>query len=546
MPSSSISFTEIHAVARIVRLILLAHAMLGIASLPAAQPVPARIAERIDTALTKELFASESELAPRTDDLTFVRRVWLDLVGDIPSPEELTTFVIDPQANKREQLIAKLLDDPHYGQNWARYWRDVVFFRALDERSQIAATAMEADLAKWLNESRPWSEIATEFITSTGDVNQNGATAIMMAQDGQTEETTAEVSRIFLGIQIQCAQCHDHPYDRWKREQFHELAAFFPRIAVRPSLSFTRRSFEVVGSDRFGRRPPKNERFPTAEHLMPDLENPQAPGTKMEPKFFLTGASVPWGTTDAERRLQLAQWLTANEWFATAVVNRMWAELVGEGFYPTVDDIGPDRTPVAPTAVKLLSRKFAESGYDLKWLIKTICLTEAYQRESRPARGTEGTPFAANVPQRLRSDQLFNSLLSALDSSEELSLRARPQRMAQFSPRGRFADVFAYDPSISREEAVSSIPQVLALMNSPEVNQAVSLNRRNVLEELVNEIPDDEQLTTELYLRCLSRPPTAAEIAAVAEYRSESSNRGEVFVDLAWSLLNSAEFQHRR
>ncbi|TWU29965.1 DUF1549 domain-containing protein [Bythopirellula polymerisocia] len=507
---------------------------------------PGRLAKRIDQAIQNDVFDEETELAPRTDDYTFVRRAWLDVVGDIPSPEEVTSFVLDPAEDKRETLVARLLADPHFGQNWARYWRDVVFFRAVDERAEIAAGTMETDLTEWLNEGRPWSEIATEFITAHGDVRENGGTAIMMAQDGMTEETTAEVSRIFLGIQIQCAQCHDHPYDRWKREQFHELAAFFPRIAVRPVRDLTSRSFEVIGTDRFGRKPPKNERFPTAEHKMPDLEDPQAPGTQMEPKFFLTSAKVPWGTSDSARRLQLAQWLTENEWFATALVNRMWAELVGEGFYPSVDDIGPDRTTVAPTAVKLLSRKFKESGYDLKWLMKTICQTEAYQRESRPRRETDGTPFVANVPQRLRSDQLYNALLSAFNAPEENPPRGRRPQRPQAAPRGRFAEAFAYDPSINREEAVSSIPQVLALMNSMDVNLLFRGKKGSVLPELIREIKQDEELTTELFLRCLGRVPTSEELEIVKALRQEGMKREVAFEDLAWSLVNSAEFQHRR
>jgi hypothetical protein len=514
----------------------------------AGQPSPQRIAERLDRALAEALFTEQTQLAPRTDDTTYLRRVWLDIVGDIPSPEELTEFVLDQSPEKRARLVEKLLDDSHYGLNWARYWRDVVFFRALDERALIAANAMETDLTRWLNASQPWSEIATEFITCRGDVREVGSAAIVMAQDGMTEETTAEVSRIFLGIQIQCAQCHDHPYDRWKREQFHELAAFFPRIALRPVRDLTRRSFEVVGIDRFGRRTPRNnvERRATAEHKMPDLEDPQAPGTQMEPKFFLTSASVPWGTSDAERRAQLAHWLTENEWFATALVNRYWAELVGEGFYNPVDDLGPDREATAPSAVKLLSQKFRESGYDLKWLVKTICLTEAYQRESRPRRGIEDTPFTANVPQRLRSDQLLNCLLTAFENDEDASTAVRLQRGPLRNPRMQFGDVFGFDPSIPRDEAVSSVPQVLALMNGREIQNATSTRRDNLLGRLMQEIPEDSELATELFMRLLTRLPTEEELAAVQAYRREGVSRKETFEDLAWSLVNSAEFQHRR
>jgi hypothetical protein len=508
---------------------------------------PHEVAARVDRAIADELYNTQTELAPRTNDTTFARRVWLDIIGDIPTPEELTAFLIDPATDKREKLVARLLTNEYYGQNWARYWRDVILFRALDERANLVANALEADLGDWLNENRPWNEIATEFITAHGDVREAGGTAIMMAQDGQTEEIAAEVSRIFLGVQIACAQCHDHPYDRWKREEFHELAAFFPRVTVRPVRDLTKRSFEVVGQDRFRRAPRGNnvERQPTAEHAMPDLENPQAPGTQMEPKFFLTSATVPWGTTDSARRMQLADWLTENEWFATAVVNRLWAELVGEGFYTPIDDIGPDKEPTAPSAVKLLADEFRASGYDVKWLITTIIETEAYQRESRPRRELADTPFTANVPQRLRSDQLYNSLLSALDSSEQGSGQRQAARGRLNSPRSQFADVFGYDPSIPREEAVQSIPQVLAMMNSGPVNRSVIVNQSNALRELLETIPNDDELITELYLRCLCREPTKKELSKVRQHRKNINNRREAFEDIAWALVNSAEFQYR-
>ena len=382
------------------------------------------------------------KLAPRVDDATFLRRVWLDIVGDIPTPEHVTAFLLDPAKDKRERVVRELLDNPQYGQNWARYWRDVILYRKLEDRAAIVANPLVVALTEKFNENEPWDKIAAEFITATGDVRENGATAIHMAQDGRTEETTAEMSRIFLGIQIQCCQCHDHPYDRWKREQFHELAAFFPRIAVRPVQSPTRRSFEVVADDRpdGGRRPnPDAEgRRGQPEHYMPDLDDPAAPGTRMQPKFFLTRPELPFGTPDAERRGTVAKWMTENPWFATAFVNRMWAELVGEGFYEPIDDIGPDRTPSAPKAVEFLSRSFAESGYDVKWLFRAICATEAYQRESRPRRDVgrhavrrQRRPAAAERS-AVQRDSDGASMLTK--PSQPLNRRGRPQAMGAVRP----------------------------------------------------------------------------------------------------------------
>ena len=516
-----------------------------------AGPSSKSVAKQVDQALAQDVFSASTELAPRSDDETFLRRVSLDLVGDIPSPEAVTAFLLDPSTDKRERLVQDLLGRSHYGQNWARYWRDVVFFRAQEERAQIAANAMVSDLAKQLNDNTGWDRIATDFLTARGDVKENGHAAIIMAQNGRTEETTAEFSRIFLGIQIQCAQCHDHPYDRWKREQFHELAAFFPRIGIRNVRSMTKRSFEVYSNDRYRRKQRKinNDRRPQAEHRMSDLEHPDVPGSVMQPKFFLTSASLPLGARDAERRAQLAEWLTDNEWFAIALVNRLWSELVGESFYERVDDIGPDREAIAPAAVHLLAEKFQDSGYNLKWLMATICQTEAYQREARPRRGPTDTPFVANVPQRLRSDQLFNVLLTALNADETSNAPSNyggPNRSRQSAPRDKFAEQFGFDPSEPRESIAATIPQSLALMNSQQVNRYVKPSKTNLLNLLLREIDDNESLVVELYLRCLSREPKDKELARAMAFCDDIPKRSEAFEDLLWALINSAEFQHRR
>lgn len=512
----------------------------------AASPSSANVAQQIDQALTEEIFTdSNIKLAPRTNDATFLRRVTLDIVGDIPTPEAITSFLLDPSADKRQRLIQSLLAAPHYGQNWARYWRDVVFFHTQEARPRIAINAMVTDLTQQLNDNVGWDKIATQFITATGDVREHGHTAIIMAQEARTEETAAEVSRIFLGIQIQCAQCHDHPYDRWKREQFHELAAFFPRIGVRNVRSTTKRSLEIYSENSFRgkQRKSNNNRRPQAEHRMPHHLNPDLPGSIMQPKFFLTSATFPLATRDAERREQLAEWLTENKWFAIAIVNRLWCELVGESFYERVDDIGPDREPIAPKALDLLAKNFEASGYDLQWLLATICQTEAYQRESRPRRKPDGIPFVANVPQRMRSDQLFNAFYTATDAEEKIS---NDRGRKKSSDREQFDTLFGYDPSQLRAEISASIPQSLALMNAPQIDRYLKPRRDNLLGRLLVKIPANESLIVELYLRCLSREPNDDELTRAMNYIKEVPKRREAFEDLLWALVNSAEFQYRR
>lgn len=521
----------------------------------AAAPDVEQTANEVDRLIAEEVFKDGMNLAPSVSDSTYLRRVWLDIVGDIPSPEHVTAFLLDPAPEKRARVVNELLANPQYGQNWARYWRDVILSRKLEDRSGIVANPLVVALTKRFNDNEPWSKIAAEFITSAGDIREQGMTAIHAAQDARTEETAAEMSRIFLGIQIQCCQCHDHPYDHWKREQFHEFAAFFPRLAMRPIITPTRRSFEVVADDRpAGRRQSTNaeNRRGQPEHFMPDLDDPAAPGTRMQPKYFLTSATLPFGSRDAERRGAVSEWIIDNPWFATAFVNRLWSELVGEGFYEPIDDMGPDRTPTAPKAVKFLSQSFADSGHDVKWLIRVICASAAYQRESRPRREADGIPFVAAIAQPLRSDQLFNAILSAVESDEPAlnTGRRRPNAMPgpnRNTVRGNFEAVFGYDPSDPRESVVSSIPQALAMMNGAKLNLDIrALDRDTVLGRLLDDIPSDKQLVEELYLRTLSRQPTSDESKTALRFCRPSKNRNAVFEDLFWALLNSSEFSHRR
>jgi len=402
------------------------------------------------------------------------------------------------------------------------------------------------------NRGTPWDEIAREMITAAGDVRRNGATGILMAQDAKAEETAAEVSRIFMGMQIQCAQCHDHPYDDWTREQFHQLAAFFPRTGVRPKLNSTTRTFEVFSYDRRGfRGRPGGNQNAALEHYMPDLSDPQTKGTLMTPTFFVTADALETGVTDTDRRARLAAWMTdptKNPWFAKAYVNRVWTELVGQGFYDVVDDLGPDRSCHAPKALAYLVDQFVAAGHDVKWLYETIAATKAYQRESR-SRGTKSVaPFAASCPQPLRADQLFNALTAALGVPEPpLASGYGPRAPGRNNFRALFNLTFGYDPSLPRDEIKSSIPQALLMMNSPRMAQAMQGDRSNtVLGKLLTAEQDNEMVTAELYLRCLAREPGEKELRTCLDHVRSTNNRTEAFEDILWALINSAEFRHRR
>jgi Protein of unknown function (DUF1553) len=271
----------------------------------------------------------------------------------------------------------------------------------------------------------------------------------------------------------------------------------------------------------------------------------------MEPVFFLSGQRVAPGASDAQRRQALADWITdrQNRWFARALVNRLWAELVGQGFYEPIDDLGPDRQATAPQTLEMLASAFVDHGYDLRWLMRSIMATTAYQRETRSRRDDATAAFAANCPQPLRADQVFNALTAALalDESQFASPGARGAQLGRRGPRAEFDRTFGFDPSAPRDEVAASIPQALLMMNSPLLSRAISSQvPGNILEKLLAENRDDAALATELYLRCLAREPKPQELSACLDYVRRAGDRPSAFEDILWALVNTTEFTHRK
>jgi hypothetical protein len=287
---------------------------------------------------------------------------------------------------------------------------------------------------------------------------------------------------------------------------------------------------------------------------MPDLQDPQAEGTLMMPVFYSTGQKLNLGASDEQRRAQLADWLTArgNRWFAKAYVNRLWGELVGHGFQEPLDDLGPDRKPAAPKTFEYVADQFASSGYDHKWLVRVITATRMYQRTSRPRHDVSEDLFAASCTQRLRGDQLYNALTAAL-GIDESNMQRRPDgtkaamRIAANGPRGLVNQTFGYDPSDRRDEVAGSIPQALFLMNSAELNRALSArNPRGTLYPLLDRESNDESVVFELYLRTLAREPKTAELKTCLDYVHERNDRAAALEDIQWALINSTEFLYRK
>ncbi len=290
-----------------------------------------------------------------------------------------------------------------------------------------------------------------------------------------------------------------------------------------------------------------------AEYHMPDLQHPNSEGKQLDPIFFLGNLKAGSDLSDLDRRRALARYITSpgNPWFAKAFVNRIWGQLVGEGFYMPIDDIGPERTANHPAALEALSSGFAASGYDVAWLFRTIANTEAYQRQIRSRDPKQTIPFAAATPVRLRADLLYDSLMRVLGIKEQ---EPAPQsdgmgmgayRRAQ-TGRFQFHQLFGFDPSTRPEEINGTIPQALFMMNSTFVNSLIRATGQTRLHQLLDRYKNDDDAVMELFILVHAREPSAKEAQTCRDYIREFNNRQEAFEDILWSLLNSTEFQSKR
>jgi hypothetical protein len=504
-------------------------------------PLKALEPGEIDRLIAKELQQDKIEPAALTTDEQFIRRVTLDLTGQLPLPADVSEFVADPSPSKRAQLIDKLLASEEFAQHWARYWRDVVTARLTEPRFKGLSVTFEKWLTEELKKNASWGEIARAIITASGELrfdepDKNGAAFFLAAHRGPDapNEQAAETSRIFMGIQIQCAQCHDHPSDQWKRVQFHELAGYFARLQERPLRTAGKQGIELISSAK-------------GEHEMPSKEDPKK-GLVTHPQF-LNGHSPGQNQTDEARRKSLADDIVNknNYWFAGAYVNRIWGELMGQSFYQPVDDMGPKKEAVFTSVLTRLTGSFRASNYDIKGLFRDIMNSQTYQRQIRLGESTDQhLHFAAAYPTRLRADALWDSLVSVLGSlGPKLPDDGKPR---PFRPglEGQFKAEFDFDPSLKPDEVEGSITQVLLMMNNPTINQRIRAQGTNLLGRILTAYPDNEDALRMVYLRALARKPTDREMDKCRQYVEKNPNRAEGFEDILWALLNSTEFQTKR
>jgi hypothetical protein len=483
----------------------------------------AAVSELIDRHIQARLDAEGVNRVPQADDAEFLRRATLDLHGVVPSAEAATGFLNSTDPNKRAAVIDDLLASPRFGQHLGDAWRKYLISPLAGE--QRLQTARFADwMAARINASDGWDRIVYDLLTATGKLDENPAVTYLIEGRNPLGVTdlTDLTARYFLGVRLNCAQCHDHPFVEWKQQDYWGMAAFFVQIQTpgRPKLVH-------LGGVR------DDPRLTLAS--LRDAEVLE--GFQAMPPTFLGGKT--W-QADAHTTLRaaLARWITApeNPYFARAMVNRMWWHFFGRGIVNPVDDMHHGNAPSHPELLQELARHFAQSGFDLKSLCRAIVGSRTYQQTSRPGENADAQAklFARMSVKVLAGEQLYDSLVAILGPPSKA-----PGIDTRFGARQEFCQYFASDGDPDPLRYERGIPHVLRLMNSPQFSG-------RSLDVLVSRTTSARRLPDEaiesLFLTILARRPSSAERQLAQDDLNDAPAPHEGYRQLAWALLNSSEF----
>lgn len=476
---------------------------------------------------------------PATDE-EFLRRAYLDLIGRIPNVQEARAFLTMKESDRRGKLVEYLLNHPDFAKNFATQWSVLLIGRGNQGR-MVDRASLTNWLRKQFGSDRPWNEIVHELVGATGSNKENGAANFVLAHlEFGAVPLTSKTTRLFLGQQIQCTQCHDHPSNDWKQADFWGINAFFKGVRTE---QVTRAN--DTGGEVYDHTELKDE--PTDAYVSYDKRNGMV-GIAF-PRF-VDGRKISQGT-DVLRRAELAKLISdpKNEALSKAFVNRMWAHFLGRGFVNPVDDFGPHNQPSHPEVLDRLASDFRESGYDIKKLCRWIAATQAYQLSSMVGGKGKVTEkddsLFASMPLRpMTPEQLFDSLLTATSAHKagagDDGHRRRDAWLRQFT----FA--FANDEAEESTSFQGTIPQALMMMNGELMQEALSGKPGSFLGEVcarAGHVSSPERYMVEsIYLAALSRRPTAGELHQAGLYLERFPDSMQVLQDLFWALLNSNEF----
>ncbi len=511
------------------------------------------IDREIKAAWIKEKIATPD----RSTDSVFLRRVYLDLVGMIPSYEETTAFLKDSDPKKREKLIDKLLADPRFARQQAQVFDLAMLTRSHKVVDGTVGYRNRGRFREWLARqfaaNEPYDRIAARILQA----QEEGSQLYFAVYNGSDEMVTA-VSRFFLGTQIQCAKCHDHPYESWTQKDYHGMAGFFVRtmsveVPGKPEITNQKGKQYVVGEKTVGEamfsvetidaKTKKKQTLPVKPKFLQgdELKEPEGPKDYVEPK--LKAGELP-PKPAFSRREKFVEWMTAkdNPFFAKAAVNRVWAQYMGRGFVHPVDDFNSSNKPSHPELLKALESAFVGHKFDVKWLIREIVNSEAYQAGDL-GQVTDALPkhYERARIRPLTVEELTASLHIATGLPLEAAMKTEPsQQIMQYLG----------EPTDGQGRFQGSLSEHLFLHNGDQFRGLCRPNKGNLPEQLVTSTDPWEAKVERMFLSVLSRPATSEEKERFAKYLSADAKDPKLTAqrmeDAMWVLVSGSQFRFNR
>ncbi|MCI0460683.1 MAG: DUF1549 and DUF1553 domain-containing protein [Gemmataceae bacterium] len=507
-------------------------------SIPLPSPAPAELYAKlprnnfIDGLVWDKLQKLGITPSPPCDDSTFHRRAYLDVIGRLPTPAETRAFLADRAADKRVKLIDQLLDQPEYADFWANKWADLL--RPNPYRVGIKAVF---NLDGWLRDAfrrnKPYDQFARELLTAQGSTFRNGAVTIFRDRREPDEITTA-VSQLFLGIRLDCAKCHHHPFEVWGQDDFYSFAAYFARVGrkgtgLSPPISGGE---EVIFTATSGQvKHPVSGRVMTARPLF---------------------GTAPPISPDSDPRRALADWIVKdNPYFAKVQVNRVWADVMGRGLVDPVDDLRATNPPSNGPLLDALAEHFRNNGYDFKKLLRVILTSHVYGLGSLPNERNVGDlrNYSRHYRQRLRAEVLLDAVSDITGLPETFAAMppgSRAMELWTVRSQSVFLDSFGrpdpnQDPPCERTTD-TTVVQALHLMNSPNLHAKVTSDKGRPA-QLAASKRTPAEIVEELYLFAYCRLPTAEERrTCLGVFAQAGVTRRRATEDILWALLNTPEF----
>ncbi|MBD3673156.1 MAG: DUF1549 domain-containing protein [Planctomycetaceae bacterium] len=497
--------------------------------------------------IDEQIFANLKEIgispSPVCDDATFLRRVTLDIAGRLPSPEEATAFLENTDPDKRNQVIESLLQSPGYADYFASKWTPLLKNRR-DAASDITANfAFHAWIRDSLLANVPYDQFVRELLAATGTVIGNPPVA-WYKRVKDPKEQIEDVAQLFLGVRMQCAQCHHHPFERWSQDDYYSLTAFFTQVGRKPTAT--------AGEDLiFHKRGAATAKNPNSGEVL----KPVALGDDI-------GEILP----DEDPRLRLADWMSSesNPYFAKALVNRYWKHFFKRALIEPEDDIRDTNPPTNPELMAALEDHFISSGFDLKELVRVITCSKTYQLSATPHKNNlvDRQNYSRFYPRRLQAEVLLDAVDNMTGTTTSFAnlppgTRAIALPDNSYNNSSAFLRVFGRPDSASVCECervgTSSLAQSLHLINSNEIKSKLAASNGRAKLLTSDSRPAEEKIT-ELYLVAFTRKPRADELKTALEYLNEPllDSKGKPiektkaafqnYQDLIWALMNTKEF----